>query len=91
MFNFKVFVAEFIGTFALTFIGASAGMANAGLVGVALAHGFVLAVFVYIYGNVSGTHVWPGAVHQRSRLLLDLSGRSIIRRGNCNRHFQVFQ
>ncbi len=59
MFNFKVFVAEFIGTFALTFIGASAGMANAGLVGVALAHGFVLAVFVYIYGNVSGTHVNP--------------------------------
>jgi len=59
MFNLKVFVAEFIGTFALTFIGASAGMANAGLVGVALAHGFVLAVFVYIYGNVSGTHVNP--------------------------------
>jgi len=59
MFNFKVFAAELIGTFALTFIGASAGMAHAGLVGVALAHGFVVAVFVYIYGNVSGTHVNP--------------------------------
>lgn len=59
MFNSKVFVAEFIGTFALTFIGASAGMANAGLVGVALAHGFTLAVFVYIYGNISGSHVNP--------------------------------
>ncbi|MBI2757249.1 MAG: aquaporin [Chloroflexi bacterium] len=59
MFNFKIFVAELIGTFALTFIGASAGMANAGLVGVALAHGFVLAVFCYIYGNISGTHVNP--------------------------------
>jgi MIP family channel proteins len=59
MFNSKVFVAELIGTFALTFVGASAGMANAGLVGVALAHGFVLAVFVYIYGHISGTHVNP--------------------------------
>ena len=59
MFNSKVFLAEFIGTFALTFIGAGAGIAGAGLVGVALAHGFVLAVFVYAYGNISGTHVNP--------------------------------
>jgi aquaporin Z len=59
MFNSKVFVAELIGTFALTFFGAGAGVAGAGLVGVALAHGFVLAVFVYIYGHISGTHVNP--------------------------------
>ena len=59
MFNSKVFLAEFIGTFALIFIGAGAGIAGAGLVGVALAHGFVLAVFVYAYGNISGTHVNP--------------------------------
>jgi len=59
MFNSKVFVAEAIGTFALTFFGAGAGIAGAGLVGVALAHGFVLAVFVYVYGHISGTHVNP--------------------------------
>lgn len=59
MFNSKVFLAEFIGTFALVFIGAGAGIVGAGLVGVALAHGFTLAVFVYSYGHISGTHVNP--------------------------------
>jgi MIP family channel proteins len=59
MFNSKVFVAELIGTFALVFIGAGAGIVNAGLIGVALAHGFTLAVFIYTYGHISGTHVNP--------------------------------
>ena len=59
MFNSKVFVAEFIGTFALVFIGAGAGMVGAGLVAVALAHGFTLAVFAYAYGHISGAHVNP--------------------------------
>lgn len=59
MFNWKVFLAEFIGTFALVFIGAGAGAANAGLVGVALAHGLTLAVFAYAFGYISGTHVNP--------------------------------
>lgn len=59
MFNSRVFVAELIGTFALTFFGAGAAVAGVGLVGVALAHGFVLAVFVYVYGHISGTHVNP--------------------------------
>ncbi len=59
MFNSKVFVAEFIGTFALVFIGAGAGMVGAGLVGIALAYGFTLAVFYYAYGHISGTHVNP--------------------------------
>lgn len=59
MFNSKVFLAEFIGTFALVFIGMGAGIVNAGLLGVALAHGFTLAVFAYAYGHISGTHVNP--------------------------------
>ena len=59
MFNWKVFAAEFIGTFALVFIGAGAGASSAGLVGVALAHGFTVAVFVYSFGNVSGAHFNP--------------------------------
>lgn len=59
MFNWKVFLAEFIGTFALVFVGAGAGVVQAGLVGVALAHGLTLMVFVYAYGHISGTHVNP--------------------------------
>ncbi len=59
MFNWKVFLAEFIGTFALVFIGAGAGVAGAGLVGVALAHGLTLMVFAYAFGYISGTHVNP--------------------------------
>ena len=59
MFNGKIFVAELIGTFALTFFGAGAAVAKAGLLGVALAHGFVLAVMVYVFGHISGAHVNP--------------------------------
>jgi len=59
MFNLKAFVAEFIGTFALVFVGAAAGMYNVGLLGVALAHGLTVAVFVYAYGHISGTHINP--------------------------------
>src|SRR5689334_17092452 len=59
MFNLKVFLVEFIGTFALVFVGASAGITGAGLVAIALAHGLTLAVFAYAYGHISGTHVNP--------------------------------
>ena len=60
MFNSKVFVAEFIGTFALIFIGAGAAVTGlGGLLGAALAHGFVVAVFAYAYGPISGSHINP--------------------------------
>lgn len=60
MFNSKVFVAEFIGTFALVFVGTGAGIvANGDLVGVALAYGLTLAVFIHAYGYISGAHVNP--------------------------------
>lgn len=53
-------LAEFIGTFALVFIGAGAGaLGLGGLVGVALAHGLTLAGIVYAYGQISGAHVNP--------------------------------
>jgi len=53
-------LAEFIGTFALIFIGAGAGaLGIGGLVGVALAHGFVIVGFAYAYGHISGTHINP--------------------------------
>lgn len=54
----KALVAEFVGTFALIFIGAGAVVLNAAgvldLVGVALAHGLVLAIMVSISGHISG-------------------------------------
>jgi MIP family channel proteins len=61
--NGKSFLAEFVGTFTLVFIGAGAGALAAksgiGLVGVALAHGVALLVIVYAWGGVSGAHVNP--------------------------------
>lgn len=59
MFNSKIFLAEFIGTFALVFIGAGAGIAGAGLLGVAFAHGLTVAAFIYTFGYISGTHINP--------------------------------
>ena len=59
MFNYKVFIAELIGTFALVFVGSAVGMYEAGLLAVALAHGLTLAVFAYAYGHISGTHINP--------------------------------
>ena len=68
--NTRNLVAEFIGTFALIFIGAGAlaitqtgfgenvyGFAN--LLTVALAHGLVIVAFCYAYGHFSGTHINP--------------------------------
>ena len=56
-------IAEFIGTFALVFIGAGsvvvAEPAGSGLVGVALAHGVVLAVMVSVLAHISGAHFNP--------------------------------
>lgn len=58
--NTKNLVVEFIGTFALIFIGAGAlAIGSANLVGVALAHGLVIVAFIYAYGHISGTHINP--------------------------------
>lgn len=60
MFNSKVFLAEFIGTFGLIFVGVSAGLlVNDDLIGLAIAYGLALAVFVYAYGRISGAHLNP--------------------------------
>ena len=56
----KALIAEFIGTFALIFIGAGVGaLGLGGLTGVALAHGLVVLGFAYAYGHISGTHINP--------------------------------
>jgi aquaporin Z len=53
-------VAELVGTFALVFIGAGAvALGAGGLVGIAFAHGLVVAAFAYAFGHISGAHVNP--------------------------------
>ncbi|MEM8859601.1 MAG: aquaporin [Chloroflexota bacterium] len=55
----KKLIAEFIGTFALIFIGAGAGAVSGSLVAVALAHGLVIVAFAYSLGDISGIHINP--------------------------------
>jgi aquaporin Z len=58
--NTRALVAEFIGTFALIFIGAgAAALGVGGVVGVALAHGLVVLTFAYAYGHISGVYLNP--------------------------------
>src|ERR1700760_668712 len=58
-------LAEFIGTFALIFIGAGAGavvgdgVGLPGLAAIAFAHGLTIMVFAFAYGPVSGGHFNP--------------------------------
>ncbi len=54
-------LAEFIGTFALTFVGAGAIIATSGenLLVIALAHGFILAVMIAAMMQVSGAQFNP--------------------------------
>jgi len=59
----KKCVAEFIGTFALIFVGIGAifhlGSVPGGLLGIALAHGLTIAVMVSATGGISGGHLNP--------------------------------
>lgn len=63
--NTKALVAEFIGTFALIFIGVGAIAANeitggkVGLTGIALAHGLTIAIMASATGAISGGHLNP--------------------------------
>lgn len=64
--NTRALIAEFIGTFALIFVGilAIAMVANSfdkssGLVGIALAHGLTIAVMVSATAAISGGHLNP--------------------------------
>ncbi len=60
MFNSKAFLAEFVGTFALVFVGTGASIfVQQDLVGIALGYGLTMAVFVYAYSHISGAHFNP--------------------------------
>ena len=61
----RKYIAEFLGTFALVFIGAGVVLVNGilggtiGLAGVALAHGLVLMSMIYALSHISGAHFNP--------------------------------
>src|SRR5882724_2660541 len=74
--------AESIGTFALIFVGVSSICVNAGLPGVALAHGLTIAVMVSAMGYISGGFYNPavtfgawvgGKISSKSALLYVVS------------------
>ncbi|MFI5250985.1 MAG: aquaporin [Bacteroidota bacterium] len=62
MITTKNLLVEFIGTFTLIFVGIASIVVNAGLVGVALAHGLAIAVMVSAMGYVSGGFFNPAVV-----------------------------
>ncbi len=56
----RPYLAELIGTFALTFIGAgSIASGQNNLVGIALAHGLAIMTMIYAMGHISGVHINP--------------------------------
>jgi aquaporin Z len=82
--NFRAYTAEFVGTFALIFVGvgaiagASIGKDQPGLVAVALAHGLTIAVMASATGAISGGHLNPavtlGALSAGKINLLNATG-----------------
>ena len=61
----KKLVSEFVGTFALVFIGAGSVATNyisngaLGLFGIATSFGLVIMAMIYATGHISGTHINP--------------------------------
>ncbi len=63
--NYRLFISEFIGTFALVFFGAGAVLADEfsggalGNVGIAAVFGAVVSGVIYALGPISGAHINP--------------------------------
>lgn len=57
----KPLLAEFIGTFALIFVGAgaSAVLGGSNVTAVAFAHGLTIMIFATTFGDISGCHINP--------------------------------
>lgn len=71
----KKYLAEFIGTFFLVFVGDSAIIINylskdsIGHIGVALAFGFIIVIMIFSCSNISGAHFNPCII-----IVLSISG-----------------
>lgn len=78
----KRLLAEFVGAFALVFVGAGAAAVGvAGVEGIALAHGLILMVVVYAFGDLSGAHVNPAvtfALWLRREIGLDRASGYVV-------------
>ncbi len=80
---YKALAAEFLGTFALVFVGAGAVVVDAssgrelGLLGVALAHALVLSVMVTATLPISGGHLNP-AVSFALWIARKISSRDVV-------------
>jgi len=63
--DIKKYLAEFIGTFALVFCGTGAIIVNEqsngslGLIGIAFTFGIIISAMIYVFGNISGSHINP--------------------------------
>lgn len=63
--NWKKYLAEAIGTFALVFCGTGAIMINevsngtVGHLGIAISFGFIVTAMIYTFGPISGAHINP--------------------------------
>lgn len=61
----KKYLAEFIGTFTLVFVGTGAVVVHQqfgealGLTGIAMVWGLVIIAMIYAFGDISGTHLNP--------------------------------
>jgi Major intrinsic protein len=85
--RFRRGVAEFVGTFALVFGGAGSIMSGGGLLGVAVAHGLILAIMVSALGHISGAHFNPAVTfgflvtRKIAPALAGATGDAVRRRG----------
>jgi hypothetical protein len=77
----KQCAAEFIGTFALIFVGVGAIYHNVGLLAVAFAHGLTIAVMASATAGISGGHLNPA-----DDRLLDRAARWRV---GCRFHFVI--
>lgn len=79
----KKYVAEFIGTFVLTFVGCGAAAISGGIVGVlgilgiAMAFGLSIVAMAYSIGNISGCHINP-AVSLAMLISKKMSGKDFV-------------
>ena len=79
----KKYLAEFIGTFVLTFVGCGAAALSGGVegvlgvLGIAMAFGLAIVAMAYSIGNISGCHINP-AVSLAMWINKKMDGRDFV-------------